>query len=298
MTLLTTNIQKAQVQVQALAKNWSAIKSNPELNMELQRLIASSKQLSTSADLKQFNAELNTFKARCRSAGVATKSLSDSFKAAWKNFSFFFGASRAIYVVTTRTKELITNVKNLNSAMIELRKVTDETEGSYDRFLTKAKANSKDVGMGLSEYVNATADFARLGYSVSESNELAKVAAMYKNVADDMESVEAGTSTLISTMKAFNVESDNAVSIVDKLNEVSNKYAVTSGNLGEGLGNSAASMAIAGDTLDETIALLTAGTEITQDASSMGNALKVVSMRLRGKLFMPPYRESLYAVVA
>ena len=282
MTLLTTNIQKAQVQVQALAKNWSAIKSNPELNMELQRLIASSKQLSTSADLKQFNAELNTFKARCRSAGVATKSLSDSFKAAWKNFSFFFGASRAIYVVTTRTKELITNVKNLNSAMIELRKVTDETEGSYDRFLTKAKANSKDVGMGLSEYVNATADFARLGYSVSESNELAKVAAMYKNVADDMESVEAGTSTLISTMKAFNVESDDAVSIVDKLNEVSNKYAVTSGNLGEGLGNSAASMAIAGDTLDETIALLTAGTEITQDASSMGNALKVVSMRIHG----------------
>ena len=282
MALLATNIQKAQFQVQVLAKNWSKIKRNPELNAELQRLIASSKQLSTSADLKQFNAELNTFKVRCRSAGVATKSMSDSFKAAWKNFSFFFGASRIIYIVTTRTKELIDNVKNLNSAMIELRKVTDETEGSYDRFLTKAKANSKDVGMGLSEYVNATADFARLGYSVSESNELAKVAAMYKNVADDMESVETGTNTLISTMKAFNIESDNAVSIVDKLNEVSNKYAVTSGNLGEGLGNSAASMGIAGNTIDETIALLTAGTEITQDASGMGNAVKVVSMRLRG----------------
>lgn len=282
MALLATNIQKAQVQVQALAKNWSAIKTNPELNTELQRLIASSKQLSTGSDLKQFNAELNTFKARCRAAGVATKSMGDSFKAAWKNFSFFFSASRMIYLVTNITKELVTNVKNLNSAMIELRKVTDETENSYDRFLKKAKQNSKDVGMGLSEYVNATADFARLGYSVSESNELAKVAAMYKNVADDMESVETGTNTLISTMKAFNIESDNAISIVDKLNEVSNNYAVTSGNLGEGLADSAASMAVAGNTLDETISLLTAGTEITQDASGMGNALKVVSMRIRG----------------
>ena len=282
MALLATNIQKAQVQVQALAKNWSAIKTNPELNAELQRLIASSKQLSTGSDLKQFNAELNTFKARCRAVGVATKSMGDSFKAAWKNFSFFFSASRLIYIVTNRTKELVTNVKNLNSAMIELRKVTDETENSYDRFLKKAKQNSKGVGMGLSEYVQATADFARLGYSVSESNELAKIAAMYKNVADDMDNIGTGTGTLISTMKAFNVEFDNAVSIVDKLNEVSNKYAVMSGNLGEGLGNSAASMSIAGNTLDETIALLTAGTEITQDGSGMGNALKVFSMRIRG----------------
>ena len=104
MALLATNIQKAQEQVQGLGKIWSAIKTNPELNAELQRLIASSKQLSTGSDLKQFNAELNTFKARCRAAGVATKSMGDSCKAAWKNFSFFFSASRLIYIVTTEQK--------------------------------------------------------------------------------------------------------------------------------------------------------------------------------------------------
>lgn len=61
-----------------------------------------------------------------------------------------------------------------------------------------------------------------------------------------------------------------------------NNYAVSSGDLGEGLKNSAASMAVAGNSLDETIALLTAMTEVTQSADESGNALKVLAMRLRG----------------
>ena len=58
-----------------------------------------------------------------------------------------------------------------------------------------------------------------------------------------------------------------------------NNYAVSSGDLGEGLKNSAASMAVAGHSLDETIALLTAMTEVTQSADESGNALKVLAMR-------------------
>lgn len=41
-------------------------------------------------------------------------------------------------------------------------------------------------------------------------------------------------------------------------------------------------MAEANNTLDETIALGTAATEITRDAASVGNAMKTISMRIRG----------------
>lgn len=70
--------------------------------------------------------------------------------------------------------------------MVALKKVTDETSGTYSRFLSDAKQSSKELGASLTDFVNSTADFAKLGYSISDSSELAKVATMYLNVGDDL----------------------------------------------------------------------------------------------------------------
>ena len=43
---------------------------------------------------------------------------------------------------------------------------------------------------------------------------------MYKNVGDGVESVDVATSTVISTMKAFNIQAQDSETIIDKLNEV------------------------------------------------------------------------------
>lgn len=61
-----------------------------------------------------------------------------------------------------------------------------------------------------------------------------------------------------------------------------NKYATSSADLGEGLKKSASALALAGNDINQSLAMITGGTEITQDASEMGNATKVASMRLRG----------------
>ena len=50
-------------------------------------------------------------------------------------------------------------------------------------------------------------------------------------------------------------------------------------------------MATAGDDIQHTLAMLTGGAEITQNAGEFGNFLKVSSMRLRGG-FMPIYCEN------
>ena len=55
---------------------------------------------------------------------------------------------------------------------------------------------------------------------MSEATELAKAASVYKNVGDGIDSVEQATESIISTMKAFGIEADNSMAIVDKFNEV------------------------------------------------------------------------------
>ena len=83
-------------------------------------------------------------------------------------------------------------------------------------------------------------------------------------------------------MKAFNIEANDSITIVDKLNNLGNKYATSSADLGEGLTKSASALKLAGNDINQSLAMITGGTEITQDASEMGNAIKVMSMRIRG----------------
>ena len=177
--------------------------------------------------------------------------------------------------------ELYSNIKEIDKAMTELKKVTDLTAQSYSSFLDRASAKSRELGTSISDYVNATADFARLGYSLADAENLAVAATVYKNVGDGIENVADASESIISTMKAFNIEAENSMDIVDAFNEVGNKYAISSTGIGQALGNSASALAAANNDISESIALVVAGNDVVQNPQKVGTALKTISMFLR-----------------
>jgi len=61
-----------------------------------------------------------------------------------------------------------------------------------------------------------------------------------------------------------------------------NEFATSAADIGEGLRNSASALALAGNDINQSMAMITGGAEIMQDAGEMGNAVKILSMRLRG----------------
>ena len=76
-----------------------------------------------------------------------------------------------------------------------------------------------------------------------------------------------------------------------------NSQAVSNKDIVEFLTRSSSAMKEANNTLEETVALGTAATEITRDAASVGNALKTVSMRIRGEVIASIFSNG-YAVYA
>ena len=96
-----------------------------------------------------------------------------------------------------------------------------------------------------------------------------------------IEDVSQASESIISTMKAFGIEAENAISIVDKFNEVGNNFAISSEGVGEALRRSASALAAGNNTLDESIALITAANSVVQDADVVGTTMKTVSMYLR-----------------
>ena len=173
-------------------------------------------------------------------------------------------------------------VYDVDTAMTELRKVTEETEEAYIKFLNNAGKVAKQIGTTISDYISSTADFARLGYSLNEAEELAKVANIYSVVGDDLNGIEEATGSIISTLTAFNIKAGESINIVDKFNAVGNSFAISSGGIGEALANSASSLAAANNTIDESIALITAANTVVQNPESVGTAFKTLSMRIRG----------------
>ena len=201
----------------------------------------------------------------------------DKFKQALTRFTGFDMFYRAIGQI----KQGVQYVKEIDSALTELKKVTDETDETYARFLQTASQTSAKIGSTVSDFTNATADFARLGYSIDEAAQLAEAVSIYKNVGDGIETVSQASESIISTMKAFGIEAENAISIVDKFNEVGNNFAISSTGIGEALQRSASALAAAGNSLDESIALVTAANSVVQNPEIVGTALKTMSMRLR-----------------
>ena len=115
-------------------------------------------------------------------------------------------------------------VREIDLALTELKKVTDETDAAYTKFLQNMSKTASVVGSTTSELTSSAADWARLGYSMQEAGELAKNTAILMNVSE-FDNVNDATSALISTLQAFNYRAEDSLEIVDKLNIVGKDIA-------------------------------------------------------------------------
>ena len=223
----------------------------------------------------------NQFVAVARS----TKRSETFFEATKRKMAEISSYMSGMAVLSRAAQELrrgIQYIREIDLALTELKKVTDETEETYDKFLKTAAKTGARLGTTISAVTDATATFAKLGYSMEQATEMAEAAIVYKNVGDNIESTGDAADSIISTMKGFRLEASESMAIVDRFNEVGNRFAITSQGIGEALRLSASALSEGGNSLDESIGLITAANEVVNDPSSVGTALKTLTLRLRG----------------
>lgn len=170
-----------------------------------------------------FNQAGNAINASAKNMGKASSTLGSFFsnvkKKSGEILTYFTGANM-VYKTVAQIKQGITYVREIDAALTELKKVTDETDETYKRFLQDASKTAGQIGSTVKDFTNATADFARLGYNIEQASDLAKAASVYYNVGDDLADIGEASDSIISTMHGFNIEASNAMGIVDKFNEV------------------------------------------------------------------------------
>ena len=228
----------------------------------------------------EFNRKFQSLQNEIKATGKAGETFFGNLKSQAEKFSSWMTLTGVITELWHGIKQMITEVRNLNSAMSNLQKVTDETEISYSKFLKSSIQQARDLKIDLSDLVNQTAEWAKKGYGLNDAAIASKASGIY-SVVGEVDNATA-VQDITTVMKSYNMTVEETIDIVDKFNNISNKYSVSAADIGVILSNSISSLSIAGNTLDEAIAMGTTITEITGDASEAGNTLKVLSMRLRG----------------
>lgn len=128
--------------------------------------------------------------------------------------------------------------------------------------------------------VDAATEFRKNGFNDSDAATLAKTATMFQNVSDEAISAGDSASFIISQMIAFGIEAKDAQSIIDKVNETANKFSVSSGDLSKALGIVASTSSAMGNSIDQTLGVVTAITEQTRNASKSARAANTIFSRL------------------
>lgn len=205
---------------------------------------------------------------------------------AWQKLKKVFGtqmssafASAGVMLLRRSFSEILQNVKTLDYEMTQLKIVTNETADAYDRLLDKALGTSKEIGSSTASMLNAATVYARLGYSMTESMDLAKYTTMYSKLgAVDIADAESNITAII---KGFDAEVDDLSKILDKLVYVGNNFPISASELGVGMQNAASSLSSAGNSIDEAIAVLTAANQVAQDAAKSSTAVRTLAARIR-----------------
>lgn len=262
------------------------LRENSAMSSEAKAKIKAYKQElisgNPSVSLEKIHGEIMKIVNAEELAGRAGRSLKDIFQTSRLHQMVAQVAGMfSFYDLINLGRQFASTVTDINTQITELAKVSEQSSKQIYADFDSYADIAKEVRGTISDTIAATADWSKNGYSIPDAKQLAEISQLYKNVGDGID-IDTANESLISTLKGFQLEADQAEHIVDVFNEVSNNESISSGGIGEALQRSAASFNAASTSLEKSVSLVTATNSVLQDPEKVGNMWRTVSARLRG----------------
>ena len=216
---------QAKADLATIRRQWSAFTNDKSLEQKFQVLSRGLNNIRNQADLTKWNAQFATLKSEIKAAGLNMQSFGDIIKNNLAKVGQWLGATTIIFRAISTIKSAVNTVIDMDTAMIDLRKVTTGTAADYDNFYKSANETAKALGATTEEVISQTAEWARLGYAMKDAAELAKNSAIFAAVSPGM-GQELATDGLVSIIKAFDVDVEDSMDgIISKVNAVGKSIA-------------------------------------------------------------------------
>ena len=256
-----------------------------QYDSELKQIISDLQNCNNKADFSKLQRQFSNIALQVKSSGSLYtgffNGLKSGIKDAFENILRYQLAYKVIDQVISGFKSMVDAVADLDKKLTEFNKVADLTSDKLLEFSDKAFDAADEIGRTGSDMIEAATEFKRAGYSLEDSLDMGKSALLMTNVADGITQTSDAASTLIAVLKGFNINESDIMTIVDKMNSVSNQSPVGFDNLADGLERVSGTMNQAGNSIDETIGLLTGGYAQLRNMEKVSTGLITISQRLR-----------------
>ena len=232
---------------------------------------------------RRLSLQFAQIQSEARAAGLTVNSFATSLKNVGLQVLGIGSAYQVAMKIINTVKQGVNTVVELDTALVDLRKTTTMSDNDLAEFYREANIEAKALGVSTKEIITQAAQWSRLGYSSKQdATMMARLSSQFAMISPGM-SVDTATTGLVSIMKAYGIQTDEVLDgVMSKINRIGNTAATNNAEIIQGLQNSASALAAMNTDLDKSIALFTAGQEIAQDAPKVGNALRSISLRIRG----------------
>ncbi len=225
--------------------------------------------------MKIYNAEVE--------AGRAGRSFFDTLKnSGFHQLAAQMAGMFGVYDVINIGKNAFNTVKELDYALVDLKKTTAMNSSELEQFYYDSNDVAKQMGVTTKEIIDQASSWSRLGYNSKQAaTEMAKLSSQFALISPGMDTTTSQEG-LVSIMKAWDIGYQDVKSqIMDDINALGNAMAEDNQDIVEGMERSAAALAAVGTSTKDSFALFSGIQEVLQNSEKSGTSLRSVALRLR-----------------
>lgn len=214
--------------------------------------------------------------------GTNRKSFVDNFKNMAAKFGTWLTASQVIMASVRTMKAMVKEAIAVDDAMTQMQIVTKAGSSQMEQFGETAAKVAKRTSSSMTDIIDSATTYARLGYDMNTSTNLAEYTSMISKVGDiNVADVQSAVTAIVKAFKIDAADTAQIQSVFDKLIVTGNNLPVSVSELAEGLNNAASSLAAGGNSYEESLAMLAASNATVQDISKSSTGLRTIVARIR-----------------
>lgn len=184
-------------------------------------------------------------------------------------FNITYQMANKIYQMSKQAiGAMVQEVYTVDKALTEFKKVSDLRGTGLQEYSQELAEAGQGVARTMADMIEAATMFRKSGFNDEEAKQLATMATMFQNISDVEVSAGQAASSIVSQLQAFGREALEPIHILDAYNKVAAEFAVGTNDLSKAMEISAAGMATYNNSFEQTIGLITSGTEIMVGRSS------------------------------
>ena len=241
------------------------------------------------AGVKDASGSLKNLRANYAQTRNETDKLTNSTNVLGDTFSHIVGkitvwqvVNAAVAKVKRSFTEAIDTMKQVDTEMTAIQKVTGNTSAEMEKLGDTAYEAASKYGVAVTDYLESVGTFAKAGYK-DMSEDMAELATKTQLVGDVTSSI--ANQFLLSADAAFKFEGNVTAlnTVLDKANEIENNYATSIQKMAEGFPIVANVASMANMSIDELMAALGTITAVTQESGTKAaTALRALILNIIG----------------